>query len=163
MARLWEKELPGFVTGAPMTYRYNGKQVIIVAVSTRGKPAELIALAVGDGVDDALSCVSSPMPPGASVSRVAAVRATREELAFGAHGLFARVRSLAMGRRAQAAQAHRLPARTMSPRSPASPARARVRCHPWQPNSSRTKSTPSPSWSLPGFPRQQGAPVEEDR
>ena len=30
---VWEKELPGFVTGAPMTYTVNGKQMIVVAVS----------------------------------------------------------------------------------------------------------------------------------
>jgi quinoprotein glucose dehydrogenase len=80
---VWEKELPGFVTGAPMTYRYNGKQVIVVAVSTRGKPAELIALAIGDGVDDAGVAAASPMPAGASVAAAARINATREELALG--------------------------------------------------------------------------------
>jgi quinoprotein glucose dehydrogenase len=80
---VWEKELPGFVTGAPMTYRHNGRQVIVVAVSTRGKPAELIALALGDGVDDVAATQPSPMPPGASVAMAAAVNATREELALG--------------------------------------------------------------------------------
>jgi quinoprotein glucose dehydrogenase len=80
---VWEKELPGFVTGAPMTYRYNGKQVIVVAVSTRGKPAELIALAVGDGVDNAGVAAASPMPAGASVAAAARINATREELALG--------------------------------------------------------------------------------
>jgi quinoprotein glucose dehydrogenase len=63
---VWEKDLPGFVTGAPMTYRHNSRQVIVVAVSTRGKPAELIALALGDGVDDVAVAQPSPMPPGAS-------------------------------------------------------------------------------------------------
>ena len=80
---VWEKELPGFVTGAPMTYRYNGRQVIVVAVSTRGKPAELIALAVGDGRDDAAVAAPSPMPPGASVAAAARINATREELTLG--------------------------------------------------------------------------------
>ncbi len=93
---VWEKELPGFVTGAPMTYRYNGKQVIVVAVSTRGKPAELIALALGDGVDDASVASPSPMPPGASVAAAAAVNATREELATG-RTAYARVCSVCHG------------------------------------------------------------------
>jgi quinoprotein glucose dehydrogenase len=80
---VWETELPGFVTGAPMTYRHNGRQVIVVAISTRGKPAELIALALGDGVNDASVAQASPMPPGASVAMAAAVNATRTELALG--------------------------------------------------------------------------------
>jgi glucose dehydrogenase len=80
---VWEKELPGFVTGAPMTYTSNGKQIIVVAVSKRGKPAEYIALAVGDGVDGPEVASASPMPAGASVARAAAVNATREELATG--------------------------------------------------------------------------------
>jgi len=80
---VWEKELPGFVTGAPMTYTANGKQMIVVAVSKRGKPAEYVALAVGDGVDGPEVASASPMPAGASVARAAAVNATREELATG--------------------------------------------------------------------------------
>jgi mono/diheme cytochrome c family protein len=80
---VWEKKLPGFVTGAPMTYTVNGKQMIVVAVSARGKPAEYIALAVGDGVDGPEVANASPMPAGASVARAAAVNATREELATG--------------------------------------------------------------------------------
>ncbi|MDP3738355.1 MAG: PQQ-binding-like beta-propeller repeat protein [Hyphomonadaceae bacterium] len=80
---VWEKELPGLVTGAPMTYRYNGKQVIVVAVSKRGQPAELIALGLGDGVDDAVVASASPMPPGASVAAAAFVNATRAELTLG--------------------------------------------------------------------------------
>jgi len=80
---VWETELPGFVTGAPMTYRWNGRQVIVVAVSKRGKPAELIALAVGDGVTDAAVANASPMPEGASVAMAAKVNATRAELTAG--------------------------------------------------------------------------------
>jgi glucose dehydrogenase/cytochrome c553 len=80
---VWEKDLPGFVTGAPMTYRYNGRQVIVVAVSTRGKPAELIALALGDGVNDASVATASAMPPGASVAAAARVNATPAQLALG--------------------------------------------------------------------------------
>ncbi len=63
MARSCGRELPGYVTGAPMTYTVNGKQIIVVAVSTRGTPAEYIALAVGDGVDGPKSPTPRPCPP----------------------------------------------------------------------------------------------------
>ena len=33
---VWETELPTLVTGAPMTYVHNGRQYVVVAVSTRG-------------------------------------------------------------------------------------------------------------------------------
>ena len=42
----WELELPGGTSGAPMTYMSNGKQYIVVAVSSRQMPGELIALAL---------------------------------------------------------------------------------------------------------------------
>ncbi len=42
----WEMELPGGTSGAPMTYMFNGKQYIVVAVSSRQMPGELIALAL---------------------------------------------------------------------------------------------------------------------
>jgi quinoprotein glucose dehydrogenase len=42
----WETELPGGTSGAPMTYMVNGKQYIVVAVSWREMPGELIALAL---------------------------------------------------------------------------------------------------------------------
>jgi quinoprotein glucose dehydrogenase len=41
---VWEMELPGGVTGAPMTYMLDGKQYIVVAVSWSDLPGELIAL-----------------------------------------------------------------------------------------------------------------------
>jgi quinoprotein glucose dehydrogenase len=41
-----ELELPGGITGAPMTYVHNGKQYIVAAVTWEGVPAELIALAL---------------------------------------------------------------------------------------------------------------------
>ena len=41
-----ELELPGGITGAPMTYLHNGKQYIVAAVTWEGVPAELIALAL---------------------------------------------------------------------------------------------------------------------
>jgi quinoprotein glucose dehydrogenase len=43
---LWELELPGGTTGAPMTYMWNGKQYIVVAVGWDKFPGELIALAL---------------------------------------------------------------------------------------------------------------------
>ena len=66
-----------------MTYRHDGKQVIVVAISTRGKPAEFIALALGDGTDDASVAAPSPMPLGASVAAAARINATPAELATG--------------------------------------------------------------------------------
>jgi glucose dehydrogenase len=93
---VWEKELPGFVTGAPMTYRHQGRQVIVVAVSTRGKPAELIALALGDGMDGPSFAAPSPMPPGASVAAAARINATRAELTLG-RDAYARVCALCHG------------------------------------------------------------------
>jgi quinoprotein glucose dehydrogenase len=43
---VWEMELPGGTTGAPMTYSYNGEQYIVVATGFKGVPGELIALAL---------------------------------------------------------------------------------------------------------------------
>jgi len=43
---VWEMELPGGTTGAPMTYLHEGKQYIVVAVSARGAPSQLIALSL---------------------------------------------------------------------------------------------------------------------
>ena len=44
-AIVWEKELPAGVSNSPMTYSVNGKQFIVVAVSGRNFPGELVALA----------------------------------------------------------------------------------------------------------------------
>ncbi len=43
---LWEAELPGGTTSAPMTYMLNGKQYIVVAVGWKDMPAEWVALAI---------------------------------------------------------------------------------------------------------------------
>ena len=43
---VWEMELPGGTSGAPMTYMVNGKQYIVVAIVWRDMPGELIALAL---------------------------------------------------------------------------------------------------------------------
>jgi len=41
-----EIELPSKASGAPMTYMHEGRQYIVIAVSTREHPAELVALAL---------------------------------------------------------------------------------------------------------------------
>ena len=43
---IWEKELPGGATGAPMTYMLDGRQYIVVAVGWEDLPGELVALAL---------------------------------------------------------------------------------------------------------------------
>jgi glucose dehydrogenase len=46
---LAEIEMPSKTSGAPMTYMHGGRQYIVMAVSTRDHPAELVALALPDG------------------------------------------------------------------------------------------------------------------
>ena len=41
---IWELELPKRQSGVPMTYMIDGKQYIVMAMSARGEPAELVAL-----------------------------------------------------------------------------------------------------------------------
>ena len=43
---VWEMELPGGTSSAPMTYMLGGKQYLVIAVAWRNMPAELIALAL---------------------------------------------------------------------------------------------------------------------
>jgi len=43
---VWEMLLPAGVSNSPMTYMVNGKQYIVVAVSGRDFPGELVALAL---------------------------------------------------------------------------------------------------------------------
>jgi quinoprotein glucose dehydrogenase len=45
-AIVWESELAAGVSNSPMTYSFNGKQFIVVAVSGRNHPGELVALAL---------------------------------------------------------------------------------------------------------------------
>ena len=71
---VWEAKMPTLVTGAPMTYELNGRQYIVVAVSKRGEPAELVALtldgasengaAPAGGVPLAAAPPSTRPPPG---------------------------------------------------------------------------------------------------
>jgi len=46
---IWEIDLPSGTTGAPMTYMHKGRQFIVVPVGAKDHPAELVALAIGDG------------------------------------------------------------------------------------------------------------------
>jgi quinoprotein glucose dehydrogenase len=41
---LWEKHLEAGTTSAPMTYMFDGKQYIVVAVGSTSPPAEFVAL-----------------------------------------------------------------------------------------------------------------------
>ncbi len=45
-AVLWETELPAGTTGAPMTYMFQGKQYIVVAIGSRDRAAEFVALSL---------------------------------------------------------------------------------------------------------------------
>jgi quinoprotein glucose dehydrogenase len=93
---VWEKKLPNIVTGGPMTYMVNGKQYIAVVISSRGKPAEVIALTLGDGKDDAGVAEASAAPAGVLSKPRPVLNATAEELAMGRDG-FARTCALCHG------------------------------------------------------------------
>ena len=43
---LWEMELPGGTTGAPMTYLFEGRQYIVVATGWKDTAGELVALSL---------------------------------------------------------------------------------------------------------------------
>jgi glucose dehydrogenase len=45
-AILWEMELPAGVTGAPMTYLFEGKQYVVMATGSRDGGGELVALSL---------------------------------------------------------------------------------------------------------------------
>ena len=45
-AVLWETELPSGTTGIPMTYIYQGKQYIVVAVGSTERDPEFVALSL---------------------------------------------------------------------------------------------------------------------
>jgi glucose dehydrogenase/cytochrome c553 len=83
---IWEMGMPALVTGAPMTYMLNGRQYIVLAVSARDKPAEMIALTL-DGVSE-----NGPAPAGgvqvaaappSTKAAALAIAATSAELALG--------------------------------------------------------------------------------
>ncbi len=84
--QVWEMTMPTLVTGAPMTYMLGGRQYIVMAVSARGKPAEIIALTL-DGVSANGAApaggVQVAAAPASSRASAQAVTATPEELALG--------------------------------------------------------------------------------
>jgi quinoprotein glucose dehydrogenase len=43
---VWETEFPAGTTGAPMTYMFEGKQYIVVAIGSRERSAEYVALSL---------------------------------------------------------------------------------------------------------------------
>jgi quinoprotein glucose dehydrogenase len=43
---IWETELDAGTSGAPMTYLFEGKQYIVVAIGGKEHPAEWVALAL---------------------------------------------------------------------------------------------------------------------
>ena len=43
---VWEEELPGGTTAAPMSYMVDGKQYIVLTLGFEGMPAEYVALAL---------------------------------------------------------------------------------------------------------------------
>jgi quinoprotein glucose dehydrogenase len=45
-ATVWETDLPAGTTGAPMTYMFQGKQYIVVAVGSRERAAEFVAFSL---------------------------------------------------------------------------------------------------------------------
>jgi quinoprotein glucose dehydrogenase len=45
-AVLWETDLPAGTTGAPMTYLFEGKQFIVVAIGGAAHDAEYVALSL---------------------------------------------------------------------------------------------------------------------
>jgi quinoprotein glucose dehydrogenase len=45
-AVLWETDLPAGTTGAPMTYMFEGKQYVVVAVGGIEDESELVALSL---------------------------------------------------------------------------------------------------------------------
>ncbi|MEZ5939281.1 MAG: PQQ-binding-like beta-propeller repeat protein [Hyphomonadaceae bacterium] len=83
---VWETEMPTLVTGAPITYETNGRQYVVVTVSKRGEPAELVALTL-DGASDAGAAPAGGVPlakaPASSKAEAMAVSASPEELALG--------------------------------------------------------------------------------
>jgi quinoprotein glucose dehydrogenase len=66
-----EIELPSKATGAPMTYMYEGKQYIVVAVSTREHPAELVALSLSDSTKSQPAAPAEVSAPSAAAPPVA--------------------------------------------------------------------------------------------
>lgn len=58
---LWETELPGGTTGAPMTYMAGDQQYVVVPIGSKDSPAEWVALALS-GTPASLSTKLAPSP-----------------------------------------------------------------------------------------------------
>jgi glucose dehydrogenase/cytochrome c5 len=83
---LWEGKMPNLVTGAPMTYELNGRQYIVMTVSKRGEPAEVVAVTL-DGASENGPAPAGGVPlaaaPPSTRAASLAITATPEELALG--------------------------------------------------------------------------------
>ena len=83
---VWEMDMPSLVSGAPMTFELNGRQYIAVAISARGKPAEIVALTL-DGASENGTAPAGGVPvaqaPPSTRAAALAISATPEELALG--------------------------------------------------------------------------------
>jgi quinoprotein glucose dehydrogenase len=83
---LWEMDMPTLVTSAPMTYMLNGRQYIVMAISARNKPAEIVALTL-DGASENGAAPAGGVPlaeaPPSTRAAALAISATPEELALG--------------------------------------------------------------------------------
>ncbi|HKQ80166.1 MAG TPA: carboxymuconolactone decarboxylase family protein [Blastocatellia bacterium] len=76
-----EIELPSKASGAPMTYLHEGRQYIVIAVSTRDHPAELVALALPNS--NSFGQAIAGRPTAAAASSGAAPGASLQDLRAG--------------------------------------------------------------------------------
>jgi quinoprotein glucose dehydrogenase len=82
-----ELELPGKASGAPMTYLHEGRQYVVIAVSSREHPAELVALAVPEAV---LAGKAPPLQPEEGAGPTTRTQEARSEPLRTAAGTFGR-------------------------------------------------------------------------
>ena len=83
---VFEIRMPTLVTGAPMTYMLNGRQYIVLAVSNRGQPAELVALSLdGESENGRAPDAGVPLAAAPASTRLSAqsFTASAEELSIG--------------------------------------------------------------------------------
>ncbi|HEX5005548.1 MAG TPA: PQQ-binding-like beta-propeller repeat protein [Hyphomonadaceae bacterium] len=78
-------ELPGLTSGAPMSYSFNGRQYIAVALAAQDQPAELVVLSLPGARQPSASGVAAAVPARSAEK----VEATAAQLATG-RDLFAR-------------------------------------------------------------------------
>ncbi|GFE84075.1 hypothetical protein GCM10011487_60750 [Steroidobacter agaridevorans] len=87
-----EIELPSKSTSAPMTYMHKGRQYIVIAVSTRQHPAELVALALPggrkpQGQSDPIPTIAGASRPVMNSAEVARGRALFAQHCAACHGV----------------------------------------------------------------------------